>query len=50
MSPAMSIAVPADRARISPLGKVGAGFPSQQTQSVCAEITLKRKIERDDDS
>src|SRR3982074_3150418 len=30
--------------------KVGTGFPSGQTRSVCPEITLNKKIERDDDS
>jgi len=32
------------------IGKVGTGFPSRQTRSVCAEIMLKQKMERDDDS
>src|SRR5712671_7548278 len=30
--------------------RVGTGFPSGQTRSVCPEIMLKQKIERDDDS
>ena len=30
--------------------RVGTGFPSGQTRSVCPEIMLNRKIERDDDS
>src|SRR6266849_2372668 len=30
--------------------RVGTGFPSGQTRSVCPEITLKQKTERDDDS
>jgi hypothetical protein len=29
---------------------VGTGFSSGQTRSVCPEIMLKQKIERDDDS
>ena len=30
--------------------RVGTGFPSGRTRSVCPEIMLKQKIERDDDS
>jgi len=30
--------------------RVGTGFPSGRTRSVCPEIILKQKIERDDDS
>ena len=36
-----------------PLGHdplVGSGFPSGQTRSVCPEIMLKQKMERDDAS